>query len=45
MSRRGDGSSKEEMGGEVVKMKSNKLPLLQCQSHDYWTMLIGVYLN
>ena len=31
MSERGDGSSKEETGGEVVKMKSNKLLLLQCQ--------------
>ena len=45
MSERRDGSSKEEKGGEVVKMKSNKLPLLQCQSHDYWTTLISVYLN
>ena len=37
--------SKEETGGEVVKMKSNKLLLLQCQSHDYWTTLISVNLN
>ena len=36
MSERGDGGQyKEEMGGEVVKMKSNKLPLLQCQSHGH----------